>query len=342
MNFRTLLLLVVVIFGLQSSSEAQTVPEMQMPVLTKVTATWCPNCGTWGWDLFEGMLVDNADKAIFLNTHYSGDLVSTASQDFASNLGANGQPKFYFDNMNTLASANTVSAKRTEIAEMVAEANAQTPLANTGLEWTLEGDTYNIKTKTKFFSEMEGNIHLSIVALESKLVNNQASQGVVEHTFVIRGTESNNAFGPAIATGINAAGSEIDGTYTLEKGASWNADNLTIVALMWKEDNGNFTYINGSVGAEAVVNGLSSDLGDNFNAQWRSNETQNELFINTNVDLGQATIQIYNVNGQLISQLFQGELSSGTYNLPIVGLNQGNYFIEINTERGTETIKAQF
>ncbi len=342
MKLRNLLLLTVVLLGLHNASEAQTVPEVQMPVLTKVTATWCPNCGTWGWTLFEGMLADNTDKAIFLNAHYSGDLTTPASQDFAANLNANGQPKFYFDNMNTLASANTVAAKRMEIAEMVNTANAQTPIANTGLEYSYDSGTYTINTKTKFFDEMTGNIHLSIVALESKLTNNQASQGIVDHTFVVRGTESSNTFGPMIASGTIAAGTEIDGTYTLEKGTNWNEENIILVAMMWSEENSNFTYINGSVGSMIFVNSLSNDLGASFTAEFRSNQVENELFINTDQDLGNSLVNIYNVNGQLVQQLFKGNLIQGEYHLPVSGLTTGNYFIEINTEKGQETIKAQF
>ena len=326
MTFRNLLLLSVVFFGLQGTVQAQTVPEVQMPIITKVTATWCTNCGSWGWELFKGLLEDNAEKAIFLSTHNSGDLVTPAASDFASNLGANGQPIFYFNNTNTLATANTVASKRMEIAQMVDDANLLTPTANTGLEFTLTDNTYNIKTKTKFFSGMNGNIHLSIVALESKLLNFQAAQGTIEHTYVIRGSESSNAFGPMIASGAIDGGTEIDGTYTLEKGANWNADNITLVALMWSEDNDNFTYINGSVGAVAVVNGLDTDLGSDFTAQWRTNDIENELFINTNADLGQTNVNLYNVNGQLVNQIFSGEMISGEYHLPVAGVGTGKYF----------------
>jgi len=342
MKLRNLLLPIVLCLGINTAVDAQTVPETQMPIITKIAATWCGNCGTWGWNLFEGLLEDNEGKAIFLNTHYSGDLISAASSALSSNLNANGQPKFYYNNDNTSASANSVAAKRVEIAGMVDATNLEAPIANTGLEFDYDGYAFNIKTKTKFFSEMTGNIHLGIIALESKVVNNQASLGVVEHTYIVRGAESGNTFGPMIASGTIDAGTEIEGTYTFTREASWNADNITLVALMWSEENDNFTYINGSYGVEAMPSSLNVDLGGAFNAQWRSNDSENELFIQTSTDLGTTDINVYNVNGQLVKQLFQGELNQGEYHLPVENLNSGNYFIEINSEKGKETLKAQF
>ena len=40
---------------------SQDVPEVQQSLITKITATWCPSCGGWGWTFFENILADNDD-----------------------------------------------------------------------------------------------------------------------------------------------------------------------------------------------------------------------------------------------------------------------------------------
>ena len=61
-----------------SNIHAQDVPEVQRTLLTKVTATWCPSCGSWGWSFFEDIIEDNTGKATFMGAHHSGNLVSSA------------------------------------------------------------------------------------------------------------------------------------------------------------------------------------------------------------------------------------------------------------------------
>jgi hypothetical protein len=55
--------------------QGQDVPETQQSLISKVTATWCINCGTWGWSLYEGLEQDNAGSNFL--TLYNGNEVST-------------------------------------------------------------------------------------------------------------------------------------------------------------------------------------------------------------------------------------------------------------------------
>ncbi|MEO1714235.1 MAG: hypothetical protein AAFU60_12955 [Bacteroidota bacterium] len=59
-------LLFALLLVLGGSLQAQEVMEVTTPVITKKTATWCINCGTWGWDLFEGLVSANQNSAVFL------------------------------------------------------------------------------------------------------------------------------------------------------------------------------------------------------------------------------------------------------------------------------------
>ena len=57
---------------------AQEVPEVQRPLVTKISATWCPPCGGWGWTLMEELVIDNEDKATLIVAHHDGQLVTAS------------------------------------------------------------------------------------------------------------------------------------------------------------------------------------------------------------------------------------------------------------------------
>ena len=91
---------------------SQDVPEVQQSLITKITATWCPNCGGWGWTFFENIYDDNADKALLIAAHYSGELQTSVSSDFADNFNISYQPFFILGNENQNVNGETVSWRR--------------------------------------------------------------------------------------------------------------------------------------------------------------------------------------------------------------------------------------
>ncbi len=322
--------------------QAQDVPQTQLSILTKITADWCTNCGTWGWNLMEDMLEDNAANIIVLNSHASGGLYDAAAADIKANFGANGQPKFYINNTDLLANSGNGAAKRMEAMQLI-EANAgQTPLANAGVLFTREGTTFTINTKTKFFSEMNGSVHLSLLVLENNVSFNQSPIGTQDHPSVVRRAESGSTFGDAIAQGTIAAGTEIDGNYTIEGEATWNMDNIKIAALLWTEENGNYTYVNGTQASESAVSSLNG-IEAAFQLEWRNAGSQHQLFLSNDSPLGDSNISLINTQGQLVRSILTGNIAAGEQLVPFSseGLSAGNYFVRVDTEKGTKTISIQ-
>ena len=322
--------------------QAQEVPEVQTPLVTKISATWCPPCGTWGWDLFEHLLEDNGDKAILLAAHHSGDLLTLASQDLMANFGATYQPRFFVNNTNILANSGNVDAKRMEVGETVSQMNGQTPLVNTGLLVTRENNKYTIKAKTKFFADVVGDIRLTIMAIESGIDNFQNSRPNAIHDNVVRGIVGSETFGIEIANGSVSTGFEKESTYTMDLENGWNPDNMEFVALLWSKVDNKYNYMNGSKTAETMTSAVNDQINNSFIAEWRKDGINSALFLNASEPMGQSSISVYNTNGQLLDILFEGNLNAGIHSFPfsVEALN-GNYFINIKSEAGTSTVKIQ-
>jgi len=167
---------------------AQEVPEVQRPLLTKISATWCPPCGGWGWTMMENMVIDNDEKATLIVAHHDGQLVTAAGDAFSTNFNSPYQPFFYMYNDDLGATPGNAAAKRTEIKDLVDVEAAKSPMVNAGMILTLDGTSLQIDTKTKFFQATSGEYYLGIYAVENEVVNFQQGQGNnAIHEKVLRG-----------------------------------------------------------------------------------------------------------------------------------------------------------
>ena len=66
---------------------AQQVSDKQWSLIHERTADWCPNCGSWGWDL-KTKLIEKLDKknVVFMASHHSGGLSNPTSVEFGKNF----------------------------------------------------------------------------------------------------------------------------------------------------------------------------------------------------------------------------------------------------------------
>ena len=84
--------------------------------------------------MFEGLIDENSDKAVYFAAHYSGELLNETAKAITDNFGGAGQPIFYLNQTDLFVNSGNVSTK---LAEAKAEVNSrfqQSPIANTGIE----------------------------------------------------------------------------------------------------------------------------------------------------------------------------------------------------------------
>lgn len=328
------ILLLTIFISLPFLSKAQTVSETQMPMITKITATWCPNCGTYGWSFFRDAIEDNQDNAIFIAAHPSGDLVSDEGKEFNSNLSANGQPKFYLNNQDFGVNAGNGAAKRPELKQAVDEMNGLTALVGTGIEVTRSGNVLTAKTKVRFLGDADGKYHLVVYAIEDNVTATQASVGPMAlHKYILRTSFDDNTFGEAIAEGSIATGTEFENTFTTTMADNWKADNLYYAAVIWQEVDGQYTYVNGSQVKETVVSSIvDRALLNKVQASWTATDNAHQLILQSDKSYEEVSIELVDMKGQLISTQMLPYLSRSEQFVPLAteNLPAGTYAVRIS------------
>ncbi len=327
-------------------SYAQEVPEVQKTLLTKVTATWCPNCGTWGWTFFEDIIMDNSEKAVFVGAHHGGNLESDEGVAFSNNFMAPYQPYFYAGNQDVEASPGNASAKRQEVKDLVDANFLLSPMANVGFEASILDNVLTINAKTKFFQEASGSYYLGVYILEHNVISNQASNSsMAMHPYVLRASFTpGELFGNELVNGDIVADTEFTETLSLELNPAWDMDNITVAGIIWEFDGTTYQYVNVNTIAEfSVPSSVSTISEDLINIELFPTIATDHTQLNVNLkdQSMELNIQLFDLSGQAIRPIFQGELTQGMNKLDIAtnDLLPGLYLINIQTLDGAVATK---
>lgn len=326
-----LLLLLGLLF--QQTSFSQEVPQTQKIVITKIAATWCPPCGGTAWDRFETINEKYAGKAIILTAHpsRSSRLHSPEAIDFSNNLPqAFGQPLFYVNSAKYTTNTILENAEAS-----INQANEGSPIANTGITATIKDNTLEVKAKVKFFQAGDGDYYLSLLVIEDGVIEQQASRSSeAVHKKVLRSSLMGGTFGQEIANGAIAADTEYTFTDTKELDPKWITDNLEVAAIIWQKIDGVYNFVNAhsdNVSFSTSVNFLET-AGVNLSLSptiLRENAT---VSINTPIALDNLTIELFNIAGQPVQNIFSGNLNNGFHQFIIDKSHlttSGVYFLQM-------------
>ena len=284
-------------------------------VITKVTATWCPNCGTWGWDYFEELkdVYANSSQTTLLGVHHSGDLRNSVSSWYANNLNFTYQPQFYHNNFPLNVSRNNWEDKVEEAEELVDQFSAET----SGVSFSFEKayvDNGDIVCNVNFNASNKSLVdnYFAIYVFENNVMNNQSSRGMSLHPNVLRDVMSDNNQGD-LFTGEDENGASVfSKEYRMTLDNSWDADNVGLLAVLWTEENGNYVLDNSSSIYNIGLLSSSSEViaSDLVKIAYVSNGFE----IITEFD-GQTKFMLYNSNAQLLqSGLFEYSTTIETQN----------------------------
>lgn len=320
----------------------QEVSVEQKMLVTKITATWCPNCGTSAWDVKSNIVSDYASNMVFLSTHISGssDLFSSTARDYATNLpNVAGQPLFYLNRQrfNTNSIENAVK-------EMVQHNSTQTPLANTGVEMQLNGQVVEVKAKVQFFQPTEGEYYLSLFIIEDNVIANQSNRGSnVAHRKVFRGRVTSETFGELITNGSIEADQTFNFRLNRAINSEWNPDQLEIAAVIWQKVGDTYEFVNvASVSDFSVFTSVNILEQEGVDLAIHPNilSTQSTIQINLPATQKNLSLQLINANGQLVQRLYDGELQAGQHSFSITkqsSLTSGIYFVQLEKDGSSIT-----
>jgi len=265
--------------------------------------------------------------------HPSGDLVSLEGQELGSNFNANGQPKFYLNNQDFGVNSGNGATKRTELKNAIDQMNSSTATVGAGIEVTRNGTEVTAKTKVKFLDDAEGKYHLVVYIIEDHVINFQASVGPsADHRFVMRNTLNGSTFGESIAEGSITANTEIERTFTSTLNDQWNPDNMHYAAVIWKEVDGDFVYVNGHQVQETVVSNLKDITNTSVKMDWPRSDAAHELIITSDQEYQDITLQLMDINGQLIETQIIPQINTGVQNISLAtdNLPNGTYAVRLS------------
>ena len=345
---KTFTFLLALLFTL--SAFAQEVEEVQRTVITKRTATWCPPCGSWGWAFMEQLIEDNDGKAVLIAAHMSSSsLGNSASAELTDNWGAFGQPLFYVNEVNQNASSANMEEKRTAIKEQVDAAFDSQPVANVGFAPVYQNGEIKVDAKVKFFQEAAGDFYLGIYLLEDNVFANQAGGPNDNiHDRVMQYSFTDSTWGLPFMNGTVDAGTEFTLSYSLPIGSPEGVD-YHVVGIIYKLDGGIYKPVNvwstqeidldpsSGVGQVSGLSGFEINptiVGSSANIQLELSEFQ-----------AQSSLDLVDINGRTVANLFSGDLSAGTHVFEISRdevSTGGVYFVRFSSGGQVSTKRVVF
>ncbi len=223
------------------------VPNTQIPLITKISASWCPHCGNWGWNFFHGLLQDNAGKAILMTTHYSGNYQTDAGQALATNFGIVSQPEFFLGTDKISANSSNYSSMIPMVNSNVSSQRSEKPMVQSGLKLSLQTNgILKVEAKVKFFESANGEYYMGLYLVENDFVGYQSGQGNgAEHKNIFRASLMDHTFGDLLGAGMMAANTEMDMETVFDLNASgYQAGNIEIIGIIWEKVGTKYQYVN--------------------------------------------------------------------------------------------------
>lgn len=322
MNRNIFTLLIFSFFSIILQAQEITVPQTQRPLITKRTASWCPNCGGWGWTFFRNVVDDNNGKAVFFANHYDGLHTSPTTLALAANFGGVSQPQFFLNNTNQNVTSGATASARTNIQNQVNAAWATTPVVQSGIRaiHNSAAQTLSVTAKSRFFQSASGEYYLGIYLVFKEFIGFQSPLGnAAEHKEMMRSHLTANVFGEQIANGTVAAGAEaeVSGQISI---AGLDPAKLRIVAIIWKKEGNTYRVTNANETDDFLSPSSANDL-------WAA---QQQLKISPNIITESARIEmqitesrlpwrvdLVNASGQVTETIFQGTLDGGVHTFSI-------------------------
>jgi hypothetical protein len=275
----------------------------QWSMFSKVTASWCSNCGSWGWTMFEeGLDAMENQNVLSWTLHYSGDLRNPTAEALVDNFSANGQPVFFINNDNMSVNSGNINQKIAELEETVTLLNAFAPFA--AVEVTAAYDGYKIygDAQVEYMDDSPGNYYVSHYLIKDHIISPQTNQGsMADHRFVLMDHFGDEVFGNLIASPQADAGDVFDETFSKElEIADEDVADYYVATVLWNQiSNGSYRVFNLDV---TQVQNLPSNVVDESILE-QFNLSLNNKTLNVVPTTNESyTVEILSVDGKLVEK----------------------------------------
>lgn len=334
------------LFATAISAQDIDVPQTHHPLITKRTASWCPKCGGYGWELFRNLMNDNSNEALILAAHYGGSAYeNAASTELVAELGGFGQPLFFLNTTNLGVTSSNIDQVRQDAQAQVDQFNTELPAVQTGLI-AYPDDTAEelvIQTKTRFFQETAQEVRLAVYLIQPSFIGTQAGQGGnADHKNMLRLAINDDTFGESLGD-IFPEGTEVEREYSVsysdlqaagfEDLSGLGESSLIVGTVLWAGTSGNRSVLNTNRVRETTLTAVQSPEGLTAFERFPVPATgQATVRLALEQPWAQVLLQLVDGRGRVLRQVFQGDLSDGTHTFEVqrAGLPAGQYWLRLS------------
>jgi thiol-disulfide isomerase/thioredoxin len=228
-------------------------------LIIDITGTWCPPCGAYGIPGFNNAVENAKDKTLPLALH-SGDPLSLAAMDTIMVL-----PKFKTTSVPRIAAGNGLVFPAGVYADFKATGQKIISSVDTFIQnnpfivgvklSNLKVDAVNgsitVDVNAKFFKEVSGDYYIATYFYEDGVISNQKISGGPDnanqaHNHVVRAAPK-GAWGEVLSIGNSDINKVYAQSYAYILDPKWNPSKLAAMAIVWKKNGKDFSYVNGNL-----------------------------------------------------------------------------------------------
>ncbi len=238
------------------------VPEVNMSMVTKVTGSLCPPCGSWGWTAFESLINTNKDDAFFVGAYSDNYVARLFITDEAETMerawGVTGFPTFAANGMPQLDrnSGVNVQSEISKTNAVVASHKSGEVFVNSGFRTSVDANNMmTIETKTKFFKDVGGDVFVAVYVIEDKVIGAQSGHpdgANASHHYVLRGAAKLDGAAKAETWGyqignpgttITPANTEVENTFTIDV-SGYDQANTSVAVVVYRKVGVRYQFLN--------------------------------------------------------------------------------------------------
>lgn len=334
--------------GLVLSVQAQTPIKKSIALINKLTGTWCPPCGDWGWTLANELITETEGKALYVGIFVGGaangnekfeNATGDALEPIFATLNYGGVPDFGANGIGKMVTVgggvDDVQSKA-NIISTVNTFSATVPLASPANVMTISGNTVTVNAKVQFWSATSGEYYLAAYLIEDGAMNLQAGQsGTVAHHGVLRGSMSvNKPFGEQIANGSIAANQSYTKVFTFNVTENtWDKNKFKVYTVIWKKNGTKYEFVNASKNS-VTPTGIAPIVDVQEIAVFPNPASDKATLSITSASSMNIQINITDVVGRSVYTSENNKVIKGTNNfsLPVAQLNAGVYNVTITSQ----------
>ena len=303
------------------------------PLVTKRTATWCPNCGSWGWEAMIQLVEKASDegKALVIAVHHSGSLVNDLNGAFDDVIGGNYQPEFKVNKEQQSISSSNVTVGVDNMIERINEINMQIPDFDIGIdsygyrEIGEEEIQFEINLSISPNGSPAGEYTLGAYLVRDDVAATQSGQsGAVIHKKILTKCFSSDNFGEI----LDVAGGNF--TFTLNHATSIDVQKTQIALIIWKNEDGEKSIVNTNY-TQSGIGIITSIESPEAGLDYALFQNQNGDVVLESNDYEKATILVYDFQGRLIHSSQFGNRSKHVISGSIFNSNS-NYVVVLQDE----------